>query len=379
MPCSLYLTKSDIPMDFLSFELPENNLLLSRGNSFQHDGSAFFGSLDNFKHTFDSTFFETQTNSPIDYATTIGDNSTSYQCTCNCRQSMMMNADFVTGLSRQSSTGSRTGFRLHKNATEEEARELYLALAPEGTRQMIENMEKLEVQSRSTEADNSSEKCQNKPSLIDVAIDMVENNQLRISKYGDLSDFDKHFLANILYIKNKTRIDVALSTEEFLSQVNSNMGEVKEKRNDDRLRFVYKRALKHLLAKRSDYMANKLHKMEDFKDPLVEYYFPKHPELAKEVMDTSFASRKKLLKFFKLSSAFKQDFINFANSELKPLYSRYANETYQGMHKHLVLRYQKKECDKTSQDILLKAFKRLPWKRVDIQSTIDQIALLHLY
>ena len=365
-------------MDFLTFELPENNLMLSRANSFLQDGVALFDSSDNMKQSFDSTFFDAQPNSENDYSTPNFDYSIPQQCTCNCRQNQMQAYDFATGLSRQSSNNSRSGFRLHKNASEEDARELFMALAPEGVRQRVENMEKCETQSRSTEADNHSENSQSKPTLVDAAIDMIEKHQLNIAKFGDLSDFDKHYLANIIYIKNKTKVDVSLSTEEFVCQVNANMGEIKEKRNDDRLRFVYKRAIKHLLAKRSDYMANKLHKMEDFKDPLIEYYFPKNQELSKELMDTSFASRKKLLKLFKISPIFKRDFMEFAQVDLKPLYKRYAADTYQNMHKHLVIRYQKKECDKISQDVLLKAFKRLPWSCADIQSTVDQIALINL-
>lgn len=377
MSDNAYLTKSDDKMDFLTFELPENSLMLSRTNSFLQDGNAMFDS-DNFKQSFDSTFFDSQTNLENDYSTPNVDYSITHQCTCNCRQNQMQAHDFATALSRQSSANSRSGFRLHKNASEEDARELFLALAPEGSRQIVENIEKCDTQSRSTEDDNHSEKDLAKLTLVETAIEMVEKHQLNIAKFGDLSEFDKHFLANIIYIKNKTKVDVLLSTEEFVSQINSNMGEVKEKRNDDRLRFVYKRAIKHLLSKTSDYTANKLHKMEDFKDPLIQHYFPKHPDLTKELMDTSFASRKKILKLFKISPLFKRDFMEFAQSDLKPLYKRYAAETYHNMHRHLIIRYQKKECDKTSQGILLKTFKRLPWKCADIQSTVDQIALINL-
>lgn len=366
-------------MDFLNFDLNDNLLFLSRSPSLRMDTSPFQqDSTEALKESFDSTFFNSQTNPTNNYSSSIVDYSTSHQCTCNCRQYQMMTPDFGTMLSLNNSTNSRGGFRLHKDASEEDAKELFLALAPETVRQQADSLDKLEAQSRSTEADNNCQTTCQKPSLVDVAIDMVENHQLTVVKFGDLSEFDKHFLANIIYIKNKVSIDLSLSPEDFVQQVNSNIGEVKEKRIDDRLRFVYKRAIKHLLAKRSNYTVNKLHKMEDFKDPMIKFYFPRNPEITGEIMDTSFASRKKMLKFFKLSPLFKQDFMEFAKSELKPIYDRYARDTYQSMYKRLVVRYKRKNCNKTSNDILLKAFKRLPWRCADIQGIVDQIALLNL-
>lgn len=365
-------------MDFLSLDVPEYGLQLSRVSSFQYENPTssafdFFSGFDSIETTKTSS-----QNYVVNYSTPIVDYSNSNHCTCNCKSMMHQGTELFTGLSRQSSTGSRSGFRLHKDASEEDARELYMALAPESERQLISILDKAETNSRSTTADSTPQTPPMKPTLSEVAASMVENHHLNVAKYGELSDFDKHYLLNILFIKNKSTVDLSLSSEDFVVAVNQAIGSAKEKRNDDRLRFIYKRAIKYLLAKRSDYTANKLHKMDDFKDPMVQYYFPANPEITAEIMDTSFASKKKILKFFKMSPAFKKDFLEFANSELKTLYNRYSRETYQNMHKHLVLRYQKKECNKVSPDILMKAFKRLPWRCADIQSTIDQITLINL-
>jgi hypothetical protein len=213
--------------------------------------------------------------------------------------------------------------------------------------------------------------------LIHVAIRMVNEQNLAIIDYKqDLEPLEKMFLSNILYLKNGAKVTHELDTPEFLTKVNECLGDSKTKRNDDRLRFVYKRAIKWLLQKCSGYEANKLHRMQDYEVNLVNFYFEKYPDIRTELMDTSFASKKKLQKLFKLSPQFKDDFIWFTQYQMESFYTKYTQETYATMLKILSARYVKGEI--VPQDFLYKHYKRLPWRAADVTSTVRQISTLNL-
>ena len=376
-------------MDFFNLDFLDSTPSLLRGDSFQLDTASHLNSLEFLTKeiSIESERVDTQMSIDKNYASP-AEYLTNYCWRCNCKDRQMQaenqHSNFQMNVSRQSSNSSRSGFRLHKDALEKDVREFVSLLGCETERlkPLQERLESCEKQSHTSETDTGSTAPQSHWSLSDLAINMIESHKLTLAKYGDLTDFDKVYLANIVYIRNKAKIDPALSTEDFVVAINSNLGELKEKRNDDRLRFIYKRAIKYLLGKTSEYTANKLHKMDDFKEPFINYYFPSQPDkeaLTAEVMDTSFASRKKLLKFFKLSLTFKQDFLEFAASQMQQMYYKYTKETYDSMHKHLALRHSKKECGKQDVDTLLKTFKRLPWRLADVQSTIEQISYIKLF
>lgn len=373
-------------MDFFNFDFLDSQPSLLKQDSFQLDSSRL-NPLDFLTNeiSIESDQLDTQQRfeqnyaSPSEYLNVI--------CSrCNCKETMnqseLSNCNFNLGVSRQSSNSSRTGFRLHKDALEKDVREFVSLLSCEQERAKVQTdkLESCDKQSHSSETDTgSTSPLSSNWTLVELAMNMIENHKLSPLKFGELSEFDKVYLANIVFIRNKAKVDPTLPTEQFVETINSNLGEIKEKRNDDRLRFIYKRAIKFLLGKTSDYMANKLHKMEDFKEPFIEYYFPSHPDksgITSEVMDTSFASRKKLLKFFKLSVTFKQDFLNFANNDMQKMYLKYTKETYEAMQKQLAIRLAKKDCGKTDVNTLVKTFKRLPWRCADVQTTIEHISYI---
>lgn len=373
-------------MDFFNLDFFDQTPSLLRGDSFQLDTTPQLNSFDFFTNTnsIESDRPDTQMTLDKNYATTPEYLNINY-CCCNCKERMSQTdiqaSNFSMAISRQSSNNSRSGFRLHKDASEKDVREFVslLSCEPERRQTLQDKLDSCDKQSHNSETDTGSISPQAMWTLAELAINMIENHKLTLLKFGELSDFDKVYLSNIVFIRNKAKIDPSLTTEEFVEAINSNLGELKEKRNDDRLRFIYKRAIKYLLGKTSEYTANKLHKMEDFKDPFIDHYFPNHLDkesITAEVMDTSFASRKKLLKFFKLSVTFKQDFLEFANTQMQKMYLKYTKETYEGMQKHLALRHSKKECGKTDIDTLVKTFKRLPWRCADVQSTVEQISFI---
>lgn len=371
-------------MEYLGFDFSEAAIQLFRADSYGCDANYMFNSVDFLTLTKQDSVDSYLNNTQMSYSK---NNSTQTMelpkplpCHCNCKKEPYTSQEnqeqnFQLSLTRQNSNSSRGGFRLHKDASEKDVRDLFMTLSPENEKPQY-GLD-FEIQSRSTEADFSSHSKPNRTSLAELAMCMLESNRLNTASYGELQLYEKLYIANILYIKNRCKIDPKLDNEEFVHIVNLNLGEAKEKRNDDRLRFIYKRAIKHLLSKTSEYMANKLHKKDNFKGPLVEFYFPNNPEVTEDLMDTSFASRKKLLKFFKMSSIFKHDFLEFATTEIKNHYFKYTKETFEGMNKHLTIRYSKKDCE-LSVDILLKTYKRLPWRSEDVQSTIDQIKILNV-
>ena len=203
---------------------------------------------------------------------------------------------------------------------------------------------------------------------------MIDENKLRTNDYGNLGQIEKIYLANVLYLKNRSTVDSDLEEEKFVEKVNSLLGLAKEKRNDDRLRFIYKRGIKHLLESCSSYVANKLHKMQDYEDALTKCYFPKNLDIKEELMDTSFASKKKLTRLFSMSPKFKQDFVKYSQTQIEQYYSKYVTTTYSAMLKQISNSFAKK--DFVPADSLTNNYKRLPWRSVDVKSTIKQISAL---
>lgn len=285
--------------------------------------------------------------------------------------SQLMSEDIpvLRDLSRSTST-STLPFKVHltKREPDREIRDLFFAGCNQSDE--LHNLD-CEVKSNSTADDIQPPVKDEKLTLVDLAIRMVEEHHLKVQDFGPLSSLDRLFLSNIMYIKNNKAISPDLETEEFVAEVNRQLTSLKEKRNDDRLRFIYKRAIKHLLSQCSAYTANKLHRMQDFESALVEKYFPGHPELAKELMDTSFASKKKLQRLFGLSPVFKVDFLSFARGHIRKYYGRYTQETYSNMFKQLQVQLARKET--VVPESLFKNFKRLPWRASDVQSTVEQI------
>lgn len=274
----------------------------------------------------------------------------------------------VVSLSRTESVCSILPFKVHltKREPDREIRELFCSAS-----QQDDSLgHDCDAKSSSTAEELTPSK-DGKLTLVDLAIRMIEEHKLKVSDFGPLTGLDRMFLSNIIYIKNNTAVDPELETSEFVTAVNSQLVLLKEKRNDDRLRFIYKRAIKHLLSQCSSYTANKLNRMQDFEQALVQRYFPESPELAKELMDTSFASKKKLQKLFGTSPQFKSDFLGFAKTHIRKYYLKYTQETYSNMFKQLQSMTSRK--DGVNPESLFKSFKRLPWRAADVESTVEQI------
>ena len=262
-----------------------------------------------------------------------------------------------------------------------------------------------------TSLDEESEDCSSAPhvseeviQLSQLASQIVEENRLSVNKSKhELGDFEKLLISNLVYIINKSRVSTCLERDEFAKAVNSALCRRGQKRKDAQLRFVYKRAIKILMSKVTGYIANKTYHMEAFAEDFVRYYFPALPKAEdycsagskEEVMDTSFASKRKILRLFALSPVFKKDFLDYALPELRSRYTKYISTTYCKMIKCLKAanrgslgkaqvslnkpvkaadRPEGPEAKKVEKnDILFKRFKRVPWSAAELEVSIQMV------
>lgn len=226
------------------------------------------------------------------------------------------------------------------------------------------NEDKLNEEVMSNSTAESSEHQKQKLSIIDVAIRMSEENVLRISDFtGEFDIFEKVFISNLLLIKKGKSVDWDMPSDQFVKESNKLLSLNRERRKDDRLRFIYKRAIKFLLAKCTEYQSNKSFRMEDFAEQFIKHYFGKKNNINQDVLDTSYASCKKLKLYFTHSQNFKRDFIEQALDQILSEYTAYTADQY---YKMFCLLKSQIDQSKPSDKILFSRFKRIPWSASDI-------------
>ena len=211
-----------------------------------------------------------------------------------------------------------------------------------------------------------------KQTIEQVAMRMVEHNELKLSSYKEqFGDFDKLLLSNILFILKKVHIDSSLQKSDFVEKANQVLaGNKSEKRKDDQLRFVYKRAIKVMLTKSTGYKPHSGEKMQEFEGKFMKHYFEGQDLVGEEVMDTSYASKKKLQKLFQSSPKFREDFI-WSLKEIESDYSADRNKRYSSMVELLKEHEQKEQKDKHK--ILQKTCKRIPWSDIDLKKALEMV------
>lgn len=209
--------------------------------------------------------------------------------------------------------------------------------------------------------------------IIQRVITMIEDSRLVLleSSLASFGLIERLFVANVVYLRSGVQLPTSQTAEEFVQGVNEALQTNKGKRKDDRLRFIYKRGVKVLLARVSNYQANKTHRMEDYSDQFMRHYFASCPSLTSEALNTSFASSKKLTKLFRASPLFKQDFISHALNDTVDYYSKYSLGMYVKMHEYFLK--QVVGSGNCSHDCLQLKFKRIPWSSKDLKLAIDLI------
>lgn len=209
--------------------------------------------------------------------------------------------------------------------------------------------------------------------LAELSFRMLEQNKL---DYRDamLLDFeDKVFISNILNIRhNSIFVNPNLPLDHFVHELNQHLGQPSDKRNDDRLRWVFKKAIKQMLMDHSDYRPNKLFKRENYIQSLTQRYFPQKPDMETYLLDSTFASKKKLKKMFLESPLFKEEFLDFVNNRVADIHHKESVQVFSEMHRylkeHLAL-----YPHAAARPFLKDRFKRLGWRESDVNNTIVQI------
>ena len=210
-------------------------------------------------------------------------------------------------------------------------------------------------------------------SIHDLAYRMIEDGRLDVRQVKVLRLEDKVFISNILNIRNRdVFVDPNLPDKDFVAQINQNLGEAKEKRNDDQLRWMFKKATKQMLIDNTEYRRNKLFRREEYMGELTKIFFPKCPEMEKSLLDSSFASKKKLKSMFEASKKFKEDFLSFANDKIWVIHREESSKLYEEMYQYTLSRLKNRPADR-KKPFLKDQFKRLPWRDSDVQNTIDQV------
>jgi hypothetical protein len=209
--------------------------------------------------------------------------------------------------------------------------------------------------------------------VVEIAYHMIENNKLAVKHSDSVSFEDKVYLSNIVNIRNPVLlVDPTLEIGRFVQEVNKNLGEPQDKRNDDRLRWIFKRAIKFFLCHYTKYRPNKLFRREDYMPTLTKRYFPKNPEMEDDMLNSTFASKKKLMKMFSYSPLFKKDFMEFANNRIESLFHEESMKHYAEMHRE-VIETINKDATAYKKGFLKATNKRLDWRSSDVKHTIGQV------
>lgn len=215
-----------------------------------------------------------------------------------------------------------------------------------------------------------------KLNLIQLVTRMGNENALNITDYNGVFGLEeKTLIANLIFIKcPKSEIAPTLDTENFIKQVNKVLRDKKDKRKDDQLRFVYKKAIRNMLSNATEYAPSKSAKMEDYTDRFLKFYFPEKTDRNKDVLDTSYASVKRIKTYFHDSPMFKQHFLDTCLKVVVKEYVRYTEETYTKMHEVMTEHMRASTDDqKYRVDVLRTRYKRIPWSCLDIIDSINLI------
>ena len=203
-------------------------------------------------------------------------------------------------------------------------------------------------------------------------INMINENKLTlVHTSAILSEFERLFASNLIYIRSQKRVDYTMDTAKFVEHVNAILSDKGCRRNDDQLRFIYKRAIKSLMEKRTDYNRNSKIGMTAYEKDFVNAYFPNNPEVTNILTDTTFASKKKLQQLFRLSPGFQEDFMEFVTCQILTEYTRHTWKMY-GMFYEKLKKMLRDNSEK-NEKMLHKEFKRLPWGAMDITATISRL------
>lgn len=210
--------------------------------------------------------------------------------------------------------------------------------------------------------------------IIGVVRDMIEHAKLPSQQFLNLSDKDKCFIFCVISIfDNETFLKLDMPPDQLITTINEKLQThvTQHKRKDDRLRWFYKRFIRFLLRKHTEYRPTKQYKAQDFNSIIAEIYFGSEEKPPENLCNTTFASKKRLLTLFRTSKLFAQAAAAFIRNELMDEHHNETNTLYIRMYKIFEQGYYpnveiKSLMTKFSKDEYL----RLPWRNCEVVETV---------
>lgn len=194
---------------------------------------------------------------------------------------------------------------------------------------------------------------------------MVENNELIVPLNRKLDFTEKVYFSNLLNLRHQHRIiDPHLEQSEFIAEINSNLGYPTERRCDEEFRWVFKRVIKHLLRKFTEYQPVKSYRRDKYMGQISQRFFSNNPNMAEDLLSSNFASRKKVKMLFEQSATFKEEFLWYVNNRLESEYRSELTRKYETLFDTVIAELGKSPQVKT-ENILRQFRKRLDWTVAD--------------
>lgn len=212
-----------------------------------------------------------------------------------------------------------------------------------------------------------------------IAYTMIEANELKLPAGYELVYIEKLFISNILNIRHTGLfVDPHLATAAYVEAINESIGGPVERRNDDRFRWIFKRTIRYFLSKYSRYQPTKSHRREDYMPILMDRFFPFNAELEVDLLNSTFASKKKVIKLFRISPLFKEEFLEFINNQVVAMYTEEVQKKFQELY-DIVVDAIAVSPEVGNKCILRHHKKRLDWTTEDVTESIAQINKLTRY
>lgn len=209
--------------------------------------------------------------------------------------------------------------------------------------------------------------------LASLFFSIMEEQRVTPFMLEGLSKDELHFLASVLsYLTNTSFIDVHFtSIANFVEHANSALFGLfeKEKRKDDRLRWFFKRLIRHLLIKHTPYRPTKCFRVEDYVCDLVSQFFPTHPCVKECLQKINFAGKKKLKALFTKSEAFKNAAKDFLYESLLPTH----REEVTAYLMRMFLQFSSCSDKSFLADLYKASGIKNPWTPVEVSKVFQQV------
>ena len=195
---------------------------------------------------------------------------------------------------------------------------------------------------------------------------MIESNELVVPTSRSLTFTDKVYFSNLVNLRHKDKfVDSSLDRHDFIEAIKINMGYPTERRCDEELRWIFKRVLKIMLRKYTVYQPIKNYRRDIYIGEITQMFFPNNVVIARELFNSTFASRKKVKRLFDESERFKDEFLWYVNNMLEDEYYSELTRKYDHLFNMVCIGLEK-NSEAKHETILRKFRKRLDWTVADV-------------